>query len=58
MKITVTVRELKDKGSWDKYSEDHGIHPYALNEGLMDYDDEITLTFEEAQKYWILESEL
>jgi len=58
MKIKITVRDLIVKDSWDNYSDEHGIHPSALSEGLVNYDDEIMLTEDEAKKYGILNNEL
>ena len=54
MKIVVTASEMINEGNWDSYCEDKGINPWAVNEGLMDSDEEITLTVDEAEKYGLL----
>lgn len=51
MKITVTARDLLDKYVWDDWCEAHGINVWAINEGLMDSDEEITLSESEAKQY-------
>jgi len=51
MTITVTAREILDKGVWDEFCEEFGINPWAMNEGLMDSSEEFTLTEEQARKY-------
>ena len=48
MKIVITVDEAIDLGIWEKFRKMKGISEWALNEGLMSIDDEITLSKEEA----------
>jgi len=55
MKVTLTVRELLDRDIWDKICEIKGINPWAINEGLMDDTDEITLTENEARGLYLIE---
>lgn len=43
MKITTTPRELLDKGLWDRYCQLTGTNEWALNEGLMDSSQEVTV---------------
>ena len=50
VKIVVTAAEVMDKCAWDKLCEMKGWNEWCINEGLMDYDEEISLTEEEAQK--------
>lgn len=37
--VSMTVKQIKDLGLWDKVCEYKGINPWAINEGIMDYDD-------------------
>ncbi len=54
MKVSVTAEELIDRGVWDEVCELKGLNPWCVNEGLMDSDEYITLSLEEAQKLGIL----
>lgn len=54
VKITITARELLDRGLWDQACELIGLNVWAINEGLMDSSDEVTLTQEQAQKLGLL----
>ncbi len=58
MKVSVTAEEIIDRGVWDKVCELKGLNPWCVNEGLMDSDEYITLSLEEAQKIGILKEEL
>jgi hypothetical protein len=40
--------------AWDRYCERHGRNPWALNEGLADGDEVVTLSLEEAREYGLL----
>lgn len=48
MKIIITADEAHDLGIWDNVCKIKGLNVWALNEGLMNGDDEITLSKEEA----------
>jgi len=50
MNITITAAELQDLGIWAEACEELGINPYAVNEGLMNPDEELTLTEFQAQR--------
>lgn len=50
MKIIVTVEELIDLSAWEEFCELKGLNPYALREGLIDSEEEFTLTIEEAKR--------
>ncbi len=54
MEIVMTAAELIERGLWTQASDLLGIHPYAINEGRMGRDDEVTLTQEQAEKLGIL----
>lgn len=54
MKIKITVRELSDRSLWLDYCEVAGTNEWALNEGLMSYDEEVELTEEQARRLGIL----
>ena len=49
MKIIITAEELLDSEIWDKFCDLRGIDKWAVNEGLMDYDEEFILSEEEAE---------
>ena len=49
MKISLTAREINDKGLWDKFCEYTGISVWAMNEGLLGSDE----SFEFDESEWI-----
>ena len=49
MKIIITAEEAINRGVWEKLCDMKGINVWAVNEDLMDNDQEITLTEEEAR---------
>jgi hypothetical protein len=51
MKIIVTAEEILDKGVWDEFCEEFGINVWAINEGLMDSDEEFVLNEAQAKRY-------
>lgn len=54
MKILVTAEELIDEGVWEEFCENKGINPYAVKEGLMNSDEEFSLTEKEARDLGII----
>lgn len=50
MKITMTVREIMDKGLWLEVCQMKGISEWAVNEGRMNSNEEIILSENEAQR--------
>ncbi len=54
MKLTLTLRELKDNYNWDKVCEVLGLNPWCLNEGYATGDEEENITEEQAIKIGIL----
>ena len=50
MKVVVTVRDIIERGLWEKVCELKGLNGWAVAEGLIDEDDEIVLTEEEAKE--------
>ena len=48
MKIIITANEAMDLGIWDNLCKVKGINVWAVSEGLMNSDDEVTLSKEEA----------
>lgn len=54
MKIIITVRELVDLALWEDYCSFTGKNPYALKEGLLSPDEEVTLTIEEAKELGLI----
>jgi hypothetical protein len=57
MKIIVTAYELIDSGYWENYCDKHGINEWSVNEGLMDSDEELVLSEEEARDYGFIKEE-
>src|ERR1041385_1092991 len=49
-KIKVTAGFLLDSGKWDDWCEMSGTSEWAVKEGLMDRNEEIELTLEQAQE--------
>jgi len=54
MKIILTAQEILDRGVWDEFCEMKGINPWAINEGLMDSDEEFIFTEKDAEKLGLL----
>jgi len=54
MKITITAREILNKGSWDKFCHKFGINEWAMNEGRMDPSEEFTMTLEDAREIGLI----
>lgn len=56
MEITVqiTARELIEKGLWVEACELIGVNEYAVNEGMMESDEKLTLTEEQARQLGLL----
>jgi len=50
MKIVTTPHELMELRLWERYCDLHDTNMWAVNEGLLGPDDEITLTAEEAKE--------
>ena len=57
MNISVTVREICDKGKWMDLCDITGINEWALSEGRIDYDERITLTDEQACKLGLIQAQ-
>lgn len=55
MKIVITVRELMERWLMGEAFEMVGINQYAVNEGQMGPDDEVTLTPEQAVALGLIE---
>ena len=51
--ILTTPNELIERGKWEKYCEISGTNYYAVNEGIMDLNEEIILTEEQAKEMWL-----
>lgn len=54
MEIIITVREALDRGIWLELCDLKDWNEWAINEGMMDDTEEITLTEEEAKKLGII----
>ncbi len=42
--ITTTAQEIMDRGAWEEFCELRGINPWCVSEGLMDPDEQFTLS--------------
>ena len=54
MTIKITVRELFDKGLWLAYCKVTGTNEWAVNECLLQDNDEVELTSEQAKDMGLL----
>ena len=54
MKVLVTVEELIDSGMWETFCKPRGINVWAVNEGLIEDDEEFVLSEDEAKKYGLI----
>ncbi len=54
MKLKITVRELVDRGCFVEAFRLLGINEWALNEGQIDYDEELTLTESQAKQLGLI----
>jgi hypothetical protein len=54
MKILITASEAIESGVWEKICRQKGWNEWAVNEGLMDSDEEISLTEEEAKELGLI----
>ena len=50
MEIITSAKELTRIGTWSKFCEVTGTNEWAVNEGLLDKDDPITISFEQLKK--------
>lgn len=54
MEIKIRPYELFDRGIWDEYCKLTGTKVYAVNEGLIDAEESLTLTEDQAKKLGII----
>lgn len=54
MRIGITPHELMEKGLWDKFCDMTGTSVWAVKEGLLDSDDNLHLTEQQAIKLGLL----
>jgi len=54
MRIVITAEEAIDRGIWEDLAEMKGLNVWAVNQGQMDGDDEISLNAEEARKLGVI----
>lgn len=50
MRIQITIKELIDKGIWQKFCNLKGWNEWCISEGLANYDETIILTIEECKQ--------
>jgi len=54
IRVTITGREALDKGIWTQLCDLLGINEWAINEGLLDREEEIILTEDQARLLGLL----
>lgn len=54
MQIIITPKELQKRDLWDEACTELDINPYALIEGLISENEELTLTEDEARNIGII----
>ncbi len=54
MKMVCDAKDLIEHGVWETYCFRYNVNPYAINEGLMTSDEEITITIEEGVEWGLL----
>ena len=57
MRILITAEEAIDRGIWEDLCEMKGFNVWAVNEGLMDEDYEISLDAEEARDLGVIKDD-
>lgn len=58
MKIVTTPGELMDRLRWEQACDQLGINPWAVAEGMMNRDEEVTLSEEQAIEIGLLPREV
>lgn len=48
--MKITVREIFDMGLWEEFCEITGTNEWAVNEGLVDYDEEMEISTADAKR--------
>ena len=48
MRIILTAKEIMDLGLWSRTCDRKGFNPYAVNEGLIESNDDLEFTEDEA----------
>ena len=56
VEVTVTARELFDRGIWTRACDLIGFNSWAINEERMGYDERLAFTLEQARKLGLLET--
>jgi len=60
VKIKVTFEQVLDApliGAWEEMCNKYGINEWCLNEGLVNNDDVIEVSLEEAERWGIIKNE-
>jgi hypothetical protein len=53
--VAATAGSLLDKGAWEQACDMLGLNPWAVNEGLLDRDERLTFTIEQARELGLLD---
>ena len=54
MTVNIKVKEIMDKGKWLELCDMFGINEWAVNEGLIDSEEEFVMTTEQAKELGLL----
>lgn len=54
----IKVKEILNWGFWEKYCEKTGTNEWAINEGLMDIDEEIFFSEADLKRYSLSERDI
>lgn len=57
VKVTVTPRDLLDKGVWIEYCNKYDTNEWAISEGLMSSHDEVDITLEDAEAWGLFDGD-
>lgn len=55
MKVILRIEEIRDHGLWEKYCELTGTNEWAVSEGMIDSDQEVTLDEDQIEKLNLIE---
>lgn len=56
IEVTITARELFDRGVWTQACDLIDFNSWAINEGQMGYDERLAFTLEQARQLGLLET--
>lgn len=57
MRLILTIREIMDRGLWDKFCDLRGWNPWIVNEGLAESNEDVILTDDEQRQLGLIKSD-